>query len=122
MVRIATRVFFLSRASASALRILCAALCVAVCGHALAATFVNPIVAHGKDVFAVQACDACHGADARGTDSAPSLVGAAARYRNGELKQVIKVPNAKMSDGGMQPLEAPDPDIDALVAYLESLK
>jgi len=35
---------------------------------------------------------------------------------------VIKVPNAKMSDGGMQPLEAPDPDIDALVAYLESLK
>ncbi len=86
------------------------------------AALANPVVAHGKAIFAAQACDACHGADARGTDSAPSLIGVAAKYPSGQLKQVIKTPNAKMSDGGMQPLDAPDPDIDALVAYLESLK
>jgi len=86
------------------------------------AAFVNTTVAHGKDVFAAQACDACHGADARGSESAPSLVGVAARFPNGQLTQIVKTPNAKMSDGGMQPLDAPDPDIAALVAYLESLQ
>ena len=86
------------------------------------AAFVNPLVAHGKDVFAAQACDACHGADGRGTDSAPSLVAVAAKYPNGQLRALIKSPNAKMSDGGMQPLDVSDPDLDALVAYVEALK
>jgi mono/diheme cytochrome c family protein len=86
------------------------------------AALANPLVAHGKEIFAVQSCDVCHGADARGTDSAPSLIGVAAKYRNGQLRELLVMPNAKMSDGGMQPLDAPDPDIDALVAYLESLK
>ena len=82
----------------------------------------NPVAAQGKSVFADQACDACHGDDARGTDSAPSLIGVAGKYPNGQLRSLLKTPNAKMSDGGMQPLDAPDPDLDALVAYLESLK
>jgi ubiquinol-cytochrome c reductase cytochrome b subunit len=86
------------------------------------AALANPLVAHGKELFAAQSCDACHGADARGTDSAPSLIGVAAKYPNGQLRMLLKSPNAKMSDGGMQPLDAPDPDVDALVAYLESLK
>jgi ubiquinol-cytochrome c reductase cytochrome b subunit len=86
------------------------------------AALANPVAAHGKSVFADQACDACHGADARGTDSAPSLIGVAGKYPNGQLRSLLKTPNAKMSDGGMQPLDAPDPDLDALVAYLESLK
>jgi mono/diheme cytochrome c family protein len=86
------------------------------------AAFVDPVVAHGKDVYAAQACDACHGADARGSDSAPSLVGVAAKYPGDELARVIKMPNAKMSDGGMQPLDAPDRDLQALVAYLKGLK
>ena len=86
------------------------------------AAIANPVAAHGKSVFAEQSCDACHGDDARGTDSAPSLVGVAGKYPNGQLRTLLKTPNARMSDGGMQPLEAPDPDVDALVAYLESLK
>ena len=86
------------------------------------AAFVDPVVAHGKDLFAAQACDACHGGDARGSDSAPSLVGVAAKYPGDELARVLKMPNAKMSDGGMQPLDAPDSDVQALIAYLKSLK
>jgi len=86
------------------------------------AALANPVAAHGKSVFAAQGCDACHGDDARGTDSAPSLVGVAGKYPNGQLRSLLKTPNARMSDGGMQPLDAPDPDVDALVAYLESLK
>src|SRR5262249_20711189 len=69
------------------------------------AAFIDPVVARGKDVFVAQACDACHGADARGSDSAPSLVGVAAKYPGEALAGVLKMPNAKMSDGGMQPLD-----------------
>jgi mono/diheme cytochrome c family protein len=86
------------------------------------AAFVDPVVAHGKDVFVAQACDACHGADARGSDSAPSLFGVAAKFPGEELARVLKTPSTKMADGGMQPLDAPDPDVAALVAYLKGLK
>jgi ubiquinol-cytochrome c reductase cytochrome b subunit len=86
------------------------------------AALANPLAAHGKDVFAAQACDACHGADARGTDSAPSLAGVAAKYPGDELVRVISMPNAKMSDGGMQPLDAPAADLEALAAYLRGVK
>jgi ubiquinol-cytochrome c reductase cytochrome b subunit len=86
------------------------------------AAFVDPVVAHGKDVFAAQACDACHGADARGSDSAPSLVGVAAKHPGEALAALLKMPTTKMSDGGMQPLDAPDSDVAALIAYLKGLK
>ena len=86
------------------------------------AALVDPIVAHGQQVYGTQACDACHGGDGHGSDSAPTLVGTAAKYPNGQLKQLIKTPNAKMSDGGMQAFDGPDPDLDAIVAYLQALK
>jgi ubiquinol-cytochrome c reductase cytochrome b subunit len=86
------------------------------------AALVDPQSAHGKEIFEAQSCDACHGADGHGTDSAPTLVGVAGKYPNGELVRVIKMPTAKMSDGGMQPLDLPDQDLAALTAYVAGLK
>ena len=86
------------------------------------AALVDPQSAHGKKIFEAQSCDACHGADGHGTDSAPTLVGVAGKYPNGGLTRVIKMPTAKMSDGGMQPSDLPDQDLAALVAYVAGLK
>ena len=82
----------------------------------------SPQLARGKSLYEAQACDACHGTDGRGTDVAPSLVGVASKYPNGELTRVLKMPSAKMSEGGMQPLDLADPDVAALVAYLEGVQ
>ncbi len=82
----------------------------------------DPLVAHGRTIFEAQSCDACHGADGHGTESAPSLVGAAARHPSGELSRVIRTPTAKMADSGMQPLDIPDDDLAALSAYVAGLK
>jgi hypothetical protein len=46
----------------------------------------------------------------------------AAKYPNGELIRVIRMPTAKMSDGGMQPIDLSDPDAVALAAYVAGLK
>jgi ubiquinol-cytochrome c reductase cytochrome b subunit len=90
--------------------------------NAALAALANPLGAHGKQLFEAQACDACHGADGHGTESAPSLVGAAGRHPNGELSRVIRTPTKKMVDSGMQPIDIPDDDLAALSAYVAGLK
>jgi hypothetical protein len=65
--------------------------------------------------------DACHGADRRGTDSAPTL-GLTRKYPNGGLSRVIKMPIAKMSDGAMQPLNISYGELAALAADVTELK
>ena len=86
------------------------------------AALADPLSGRGKAIFEAQACDACHGPDGHGTDSAPSLVGVAGKYPNGGLTQVLKMPDAKMADGGMQPSDLSDEELAALVAYVAGLK
>jgi ubiquinol-cytochrome c reductase cytochrome b subunit len=90
--------------------------------NAALAALANPLISHGRTIFEAQSCDACHGADGHGTESGPSLVGAAGRHPNGELSRVIRTPTAKMADNGMQPLDIPDDDLAALSAYVAGLK
>jgi mono/diheme cytochrome c family protein len=80
------------------------------------------LTVRGQKVFGEQSCDVCHGPDGHGSDSGPSLVGAAARHTEGELSRIIKIPTQKMSDSGMQPLDIPDDDLAALTAYVSGLK
>ena len=69
--------------------------------NASLAAVANPLAARGQKVFGEQSCDVCHGPDGHGSDSGPSLVGAAARHTEGELSRIIKIPTQKMSDSGM---------------------
>ena len=87
------------------------------------AALADPQVARGKKIFGDQSCDACHGPDGRGTETAPTLVGTVTKYPGDELARVLRKPTTKMSDGGMQALnDLADADLAALVAYVSGLK
>ena len=90
--------------------------------NAALAALANPLVAHGRALFEAESCDACHGPDGHGSESGPSLVGAAGRHPDGALSRVIRTPTAKMAESGMQPLDIPDDDLAALTAYVAGLK
>ena len=81
----------------------------------------RPAGRQGKTIFEGQSCNACHGDGGVGTAAAPSsseldkILGRA----DGDL---FKHPTAKMTAGGMPPVDLPPDDLKALIAYLESLK
>ena len=81
----------------------------------------NPLVAQGKVVYEAQSCNACHGDAGVGTAAAPALIGIGKRMSAEELGSLLKVPSAKMTGGGMGPVDLAPDALDALVAYLRSL-
>ncbi|MFY9532224.1 MAG: cytochrome b N-terminal domain-containing protein [Candidatus Acidiferrales bacterium] len=85
-------------------------------------TLADPLAAKGKAIFEAQSCNACHGDAGVGTAAAPPLVGVAAKFASDQLAALLEHPTAKMTAGGMQPVELNADDFKALVAYLESLK
>jgi mono/diheme cytochrome c family protein len=82
----------------------------------------DPLASKGKTIFEAQSCNACHGDGGVGTAAAPALVGIAARFSPDQLAQLFKNPAAKMTAGGMPPIDLPPDDLKALIAYVESLK
>jgi ubiquinol-cytochrome c reductase cytochrome b subunit len=94
-------------------------------GSSLAAANValaNPLAAKGKSIFEEQGCNACHGDNGIGTPAAPKLIGVGAKYDSKKLEAILKQPTTAMAQGGMTPTELKDEDLQALIAYLESLK
>src|SRR6202045_3633921 len=82
----------------------------------------DPLAAKGKTIFEAQSCNACHGDGGVGTAAAPALVGSGAKFPPDKLAELLKHPTAKMSAGGMPPVELPPDDLKALIAYVESFK
>ncbi|HLJ17007.1 MAG TPA: cytochrome b N-terminal domain-containing protein [Bryobacteraceae bacterium] len=82
----------------------------------------DPIAARGEKVYQAQSCNACHGDGGSGTPAAPKLIGIHARFSADQLTALLRSPSAKMTAGGMSPLELSADDMAALVAYLRSLK
>ena len=82
----------------------------------------DPAVRKGKELFGAQGCDSCHGDAGIGTDAGPKLTGMAAKADAAAIAKMLRTPTPKMDAGGMQPVDAPDADLNALVAYLRSLK
>jgi ubiquinol-cytochrome c reductase cytochrome b subunit len=82
----------------------------------------DPTRARGKALYEEQSCDACHGIDGRGTPGAPSLVATATKYPGGALASALRAPTPPMTEGGMTPLDLPDADMAALVAYVSSVR
>ncbi len=81
----------------------------------------NPLVAKGKVVYEAQSCNACHGDGGVGTAAAPALIAIGRRMSAEQLTSMLKTPNAKMTGGGMGPVDLAPDALDALVAYLRSL-
>jgi ubiquinol-cytochrome c reductase cytochrome b subunit len=82
----------------------------------------DPLAAKGKTIFEGQSCNACHGDGGAGTAAAPALTGISAKLSAAQLADLFKHPTAKMTAGGMPPVDLPTDDLKALIAYVESLK
>lgn len=82
----------------------------------------DPIAAKGKTIFELQSCNACHGDGGAGTAAAPALVGLSNTLSADQVAELFKHPTAKMTSGGMPPIDLPPNDLNALIAYVESLK
>ena len=82
----------------------------------------DPVAAKGKSMFEAQSCNACHGDGGVGTIAAPALIGMGAKYSRDQLADILKHPTTKMSAGGMPAVDLSADDVNALIAYVESLK
>ncbi len=82
----------------------------------------DPVAAKGKTIFEGNSCNACHGDGGVGTAAAPALVGLSSKLSPEQVRELFKHPTAKMTAGGMPPIDLPPDDLKALIAYLESLK
>jgi ubiquinol-cytochrome c reductase cytochrome b subunit len=82
----------------------------------------DPLGAKGKSIFESHSCNACHGDNGTGTAAAPALTGIGAKFPPDKLAELFAHPTAKMTAGGMPPVELSADDEKALIAYLESLK
>ncbi|MGH9432483.1 MAG: cytochrome b N-terminal domain-containing protein [Terriglobia bacterium] len=83
---------------------------------------VNPLIAQGASIFQAKACFACHGMRGVGTAMAPKLVGISQKYSADQLAYRLQHYSPAMIKGGMPKFQFSDPNLKALVAYLESLK
>ncbi len=81
----------------------------------------DPVAAKGKTIFDGQSCNACHGDGGVGTAAAPALVGTKAKFSAEQVENLFKHPTAKMTAGGMPPIDLPPDDLKALIAYVRSL-
>jgi ubiquinol-cytochrome c reductase cytochrome b subunit len=84
-------------------------------------SLADPLAAKGKTIFEGQSCNACHGDGGAGTAAAPALIGIKTKSSPDQLADLFKHPTAKMSAGGMPPIDLPPDDLKALIAYVESL-
>jgi mono/diheme cytochrome c family protein len=84
-------------------------------------TLADPVAAKGKTIFEGRSCNACHGDGGVGTAAAPALIGIGAKFPPDKLAELFKHPTAKMTAGGMPPIDLGPDDLKALIAYVESL-
>jgi mono/diheme cytochrome c family protein len=82
----------------------------------------------GKAVYAAQKCAQCHAIDGKGSKMSSALDGVGTKLTAAELKQWIVDPaplTAKLKTKpkvAMKKYTLPEADLDALLAYLASLK
>ncbi len=85
-------------------------------------SLADPLAAKGKAIFEGSSCNACHGDGGIGTAAAPALIGIGTKLPPDKLADRFAHPTAKMTAGGMPPVDLPPDDLKALIAYVESLK
>ncbi len=81
----------------------------------------DPKVLKGQALFQAESCNSCHGDGGVGTAAAGALTGIGQKYTDAQLIALLRAPDNKMTDGGMQPVDLKPDDVEALVAYLRQL-
>jgi cytochrome c oxidase subunit II len=79
-------------------------------------------VAKGKELFTAQKCTMCHAVAGQGNKAHP-LDGVGGKLKPEEIKKWITAPKEQKADTKMKAYpNLPAEDLDALVAYISSLK
>jgi ubiquinol-cytochrome c reductase cytochrome b subunit len=81
----------------------------------------DPLVVKGHALFGSQSCNSCHGEGGIGTAAAGSLTGVNGKFTDLQLQTILRSPDAKMTAGGMQPIDLKPADMEALTSYLRQL-
>lgn len=78
--------------------------------------------ARGKEVFAAQKCSMCHAIEGKGNKNSP-LDGVGSKLKPEEIRKWVTAPKEMQPNSKMKAYpNLPAADLDALVAYLSSLK
>ncbi|MGH9375233.1 MAG: cytochrome b N-terminal domain-containing protein [Terriglobia bacterium] len=89
---------------------------------AVASAQPNPLIAKGKQIYESQGCVSCHGEGGAGTAVAIKLIGINQKFSQTALAAFIRHPDPKITRGIMPSFPLSDADMNALIAYLDSLK
>lgn len=94
----------------------------AAAGSASAAlASANPAVLKGQAIFEANSCSSCHGEGGVGTAAAGPLTSVGQRFTDPQLIALLQTPTAKMTGGGMTPVDLKQDDLQALADYLRQL-
>jgi ubiquinol-cytochrome c reductase cytochrome b subunit len=85
------------------------------------AVVADPRIAHGKSIFLHNGCVGCHGIKGNGSGMGPALIGVTKKFSAEQIAALLHTPNARMKAAGMPALNEPQPEIEALIAYLGAL-
>lgn len=82
----------------------------------------NPKIERGKAVYDEVGCAVCHAVGGIGGKTGPSLDGIGKKYDAEKMKEILLKPQTLNPNTLMPPFEGSEEDLEALVAYLMSLK
>jgi len=80
------------------------------------------MISQGKGLVAASGCTGCHKLDGKGGASGPDLTHVGANAKAAEIAEKIKNPKVKNPNSIMPASHRPDKEIQAMAAYLASLK
>lgn len=88
--------------------------------HELPPAPANSLAAQGRARYKAYRCWECHGDSGEGTDDGPSLI--ESRRTAEQIAKFLEKPSADADARGMPAIPATSPDLQALVAYVLSLR
>ncbi len=80
------------------------------------------LVGQGKAVYDETGCATCHAVGGVGGKIGPKLDGVGKKYDEAKLREILLKPTILNSNTTMLPFEGSEEDLEALVAYLKTLK
>ncbi len=80
------------------------------------------LLAQGKRIFQEQGCYGCHTVEKTGTPIAPDLSHVGRKYKEADITRWLRDPSVQRPSAHMPKIELTEPEVQALAAYLSSLR